>query len=258
MDPPYIHEYVRIVRTYWWSRSRHEFTGRLAQRDASRIDSVLDVGCLNGPVLEQFDQARLRVGIDLSPHSLQQIPPALRRAARFARASGERVPCGDATFDVVTSVDVLEHVPDDRAAVHEMMRVLAPGGVVIVIVPAHAWLRTSRDAYLGHLRRYSRRRLVALLTNAGLRVEWSTYLAASMVLPLLGLRVAEWLGARQFVSARRASQSGGGWLNTVLYQAHSLEARLGLRIPLPIGSAVAAVARKPGATHAGDMAAGTQ
>jgi SAM-dependent methyltransferase len=90
-------------------------------------------------------------------------------------ASARRLPFADATFDVVTAFDVIEHFKDDRAVVGEMCRVAKPAGRLLVSVPAYQWAWSSHDEAAGHYRRYTRRRLLSLLTDAGLQLDRVTY-----------------------------------------------------------------------------------
>ena len=108
---------------------------------------------------------------------------------RAARGGLLALPFPPGAFDVVTSFDVIYHdwVSDDRAAVGEMARVLRPGGVLLVRVPALEALRGAHDAEVLTRRRYTRGELALLLESCGLAVVRSTY-CNSLLLPLLFAR----------------------------------------------------------------------
>lgn len=97
-------------------------------------ERVLEVGCGAGHVLERFD-GTTRTGIDLSAGMISRIRRRLGKAVRLARGSGDALPFGDATFDIVLCTEVLEHVPDPGAVVTELVRVAGPGGRVVVSIP---------------------------------------------------------------------------------------------------------------------------
>ncbi len=156
-----------------------------------------------------------------------------------------RLPFADAQFDGVMCLDVLEHIADDAGAAAEMARVLRPGGVLVLAVPAYTGLWTSRDVYLGHQRRYRRAQLESVVRAAGLDVAWCTHFSVAMVAPLLALRALEWLTRRTAAAAPRAGQLRAGRLNDWLYRFHTWEARLALRVRLPVGSSIACVACQP-------------
>jgi len=94
---------------------------------------VLDVGCGVGMYTVAFlRETRLVFGIEVE---YERALEARERAAGVVQAPGERVPFPDAAFDVVFSHEVLEHVADDRACVAEMVRVVRPGGRIVIFVP---------------------------------------------------------------------------------------------------------------------------
>jgi len=78
-------------------------------------------------------------------------------------------------IDSVVCLNVLEHVEDDRRVLAEIYRLLAPGGVLIVLVPAHPQLYSDLDRNLGHHRRYTQTALVELFREAGFVIEQSRY-----------------------------------------------------------------------------------
>jgi SAM-dependent methyltransferase len=93
-----------------------------------------------------------------------------------------RLPFGDATVDAVVSANLLEHVPDDAAALAEVARVLRPGGRAAIIVPAGPGLYDNYDRFLEHERRYGRHELAYLAARARLRVVRDAYVG-SLIYP---------------------------------------------------------------------------
>lgn len=124
--------------------------------------------------------------VDLDPAVLTLPGRFPEVAARLADAAA--LPFADGTFDAALCLDVFEHVPDDRRAAAELLRVLRPGGQAVVSVPGHPRLFSAHDRALGHLRRYRPGELRALF--AGARrcrlVRWNSLLLP----PILLLRLA--------------------------------------------------------------------
>jgi SAM-dependent methyltransferase len=123
-----------------------------------RPEVVLDAGCSSGYLLEDLRRelpAASLVGVDL-------VAGGLRRAhllvpdAKLLLADVCDLPIEDASVDVALSANLLEHVPDDTGALTELHRVLRPGGLAAIIVPAGPGSYDYYDAFLGHERRYAR------------------------------------------------------------------------------------------------------
>ena len=76
----------------------------------------------------------------------------------------------DASLDLVVAFDVLEHIEDDDAAVREVLRALRPGGHYLVAVPCDPKLWSAHDEAVGHVRRYTRPTLTALLVRNGFAI----------------------------------------------------------------------------------------
>lgn len=135
-------------------------------------DVVVDVGCSTGYLLEDLRAAHPEstlVGIDLVAEGLRKahahVPEAL-----LLLADCTQLPLPDQVAAAVVSANVLEHVPDDVAALREMFRMLAPGGRAAVVVPAGPGLYDYYDRFLDHERRYARGELAAKGREAGLKV----------------------------------------------------------------------------------------
>ncbi len=106
--------------------------------------------------------------VDISPPAIH----ALRGGGGVAaRASITALPFTDASFDLVAALDIVEHVDDDDRAFAELVRVAAPGAVLLLSIPLHPSRWTTLDDIVGHRRRYEPARLLALLARHGLTVE---------------------------------------------------------------------------------------
>jgi hypothetical protein len=134
---------------------------------------------------------------------------------------------------------VLEHV-DDEAALEEIVRVVRPGGAVIVSVPAMPWLWSYRDVDAGHQRRYVRRGLLKLLRKSRLEVHRLNYFQC-LLFPLVMTRVV----SRKGRAARDREDAPAPLVNSVLSVISRLEVRLSRVVSWPFGSSLVAVCRKP-------------
>lgn len=218
---------------HFWFRGRRALVGRLLARHAvSKEQRILDVGCGTGLLAERLRRRGFRVvGLDrvVGEH----------RGAPTIRADAVRLPINDGSVDVCLFLDVLEHV-DDRAALAEARRVLRPGGLAILSVPAAPSVWSHRDRVAGHLRRYSRRGLVRVLSGAGFRVEEIRYYQF-LLFPLF--LVSRMVG-RRWAGMTDLEERLPRLLNAVLAWITGLEVRMGDVVPWPCGSSLAVVCRR--------------
>ena len=81
----------------------------------------------------------------------------------------------DGSVDYIYSFNVLEHIEDDASAVSEIYRVLRPGGIILLYLPAFQCLFSAMDIKVGHFRRYRRKQLEAVVSRAGFVTTRSEY-----------------------------------------------------------------------------------
>jgi ubiquinone/menaquinone biosynthesis C-methylase UbiE len=209
---------------------------------------LLDCGCGTGTNLRQLLQPHGEAwGFDLTDVGLEFARSHYGRR-RLARASTVHLPFPNGAFDVVTSFDVLYCLPDEveREAVREMWRVLKPGGAAVINVAAMEILRGNHSVLSAELRRYSRASLRALLEPAGFRIERLTYTNAALFPLMLGVR-----GVQRAVGLARESEAEGeitvppAPVNALLSGLLAVEAGLARTVPMPFGSSLLCLARKP-------------
>ena len=213
----------------------------MLDRFAGSRERILDVGSGTGAVLGELQKLGWAGGVDFSSLAMQFCQA--RELPNLVVANAEALPVRGEAIDVVVSLDTLEHVPDDEAAVSEIARALKPGGVLILNVPAFKWLWGPHDVALMHHRRYTKRQVKELLTRHGLRLEklsYSVFLLFPVVILLRTIDKFRWGPAK--VSLPRVS----GGINSFLVKLQDMEARWIMGGSLPWGSSVVAVARKEG------------
>jgi len=203
---------------------------------------LLDAGCGTGWNLQDLSVFGETHGVDLSPLAVE----ATRRGGgRVVQGNLLALPYTAASFDVVTSFDVLYHawIQDDVQAVRELTRVLKPGGLVLLKVPALKILWGAHDEAVHSRHRYTRSEMEALVARCGLVLVRSTY-ANSLLFPVLL--------TRRFLD-RALDRHGSDvallppLLERVFFGLLAIEARLMAWFNLPIGASVFALARKPDA-----------
>jgi SAM-dependent methyltransferase len=231
----------------WWYVGMRALTDALlagrfpAGGPDGRLPRLLDAGCGTGHNLRHLrDQARV-LGVDLSAEALRF---CRERQVPATRASLLALPLGAGSVGIVTSFDVLYHawVTDDAQAVRELVRVLAPGGLLLVRVPALKMLWGAHDEAVHSRHRYTAGELRSLFEAAGLEVVRTTY-CNSLLFPMLAVRrTLDRLLSRhgsdvEFLPAPLE------WLFLRLLRIEALFVGMGFRFP--IGASVCALGRKP-------------
>ncbi|HEY0419093.1 MAG TPA: class I SAM-dependent methyltransferase [Acetobacteraceae bacterium] len=221
----------------WWYRALH---ARLADALADVAGPVLDAGCGTGGLL-----ARLAGRRGLAPVGLEYHPAAAARArAKSGRpvavGSVNALPFADASFTAAVSADVLCHRNVEPAsALAELRRVLRPGGLLVVNMPAYQWLMSAHDLRVHNARRTTPAALRAELRRAGFNVRRAGFWNG-LLLPVM-------VAQRKLLA--RAPQAGSDvaayppWLDASLHAITEIERRLPL--PLPAGGSVLAIASRP-------------
>jgi ubiquinone/menaquinone biosynthesis C-methylase UbiE len=243
MDQALMKATLKVDEHHWWYRGRR----RVILAELNRLPlppgaSVLDAGCGSGRTLIELVRYGEVEGIELDPD-----------AASLARGRGhevkvgrlEELPWGAETFDLITCLDVIEHTPDDRATLTELLRVTKPGGFMLVTVPAYQALWSIHDEANHHYRRYGRATLRRTARLAGWHVERVSSFNSLLLAPAAAVRVLQRrLGTHNGYT--NDLDLGPAWLNDVLELPLALEAGwLARGHTLPAGLSLLAVLSKP-------------
>lgn len=184
---PIIYE---IEETHWWYVGRRRLLESFVADICKTLNKselrILDVGCGTGANLKMLAGYGRSEGVELSKQALDFCRQ--RGLDGVRRGAAESLPYDDNSFDLVTSLDVLEHLDDDRAALAEIRRVLRPAGSALLFVPAFMFLWGVQDDVSNHRRRYTLPGLIRVVTAAGLQVERTSYANFTFFFPVLLVR----------------------------------------------------------------------
>ena len=241
---------------HWWFVGRRrvllQVLDRYLGKNGSHERRILDVGCGTGTMLTYLASYGQAQGVDIDEEAVGYCRERGLTDVRLGAA--ETLPFEDGSFDLVTALDVVEHLDDDAAALREIRRVLRPRGKVLVTVPAHPFLWGDQDEVNQHKRRYVATEVRERLTATGFDVLRLTYINAFMFAPIAAARMLRRLEHR--LRPRIKAQSdfrypAPGPLNFLLGWIFGAEAPIVRRVDIPVGVSILALAQKASAPPSG-------
>lgn len=248
MNKEFYHEYYKIEENHWWFIGRRTiifkiFERYLPQHHNTQPRAVLDVGCgtgLNLQYLGHFGQAR---GIDIAEEAVQychergiqnvqQIEPSLP------------LPFEDNSFDLITLLDVLEHIDDDQNTLCELFRILKPNGMLLLTVPAYRFLWGTQDEVNDHKRRYTAPEIDAILAKTGFTLHRLSYFNTLLFPVIAGVRLIRKVLPKPTKLKSDNSMTKPGVINTLLAKLFASEMILLKFCNLPFGVSIIGIASK--------------
>lgn len=198
---------------------------------------IIEIGCGLGNFARYLTDCEFYLGVETSAESIAHVRTTFagHPNMNFVIAdvtTSEFVDFADYRIDTVFSLNVFEHIKDDRLAICHAAKVLQPGGHLILIVPAHMTLYGSIDRAIGHYRRYDKKMMSSLFQFAGIQPLLQKYINA---LGALGW----WANGR----LRRQTTPPSGQLRLFNMLVPVLK-RLERMLPPPFGISLLAVGRK--------------
>ena len=251
-DPHFFDTLERVEDRHFWFVSRRATILDALRREVPDLDrrGLFDIGCGSGGLLAYLARSGVKVtgACDAYLESLEIVRRRMTAMPLVLVDEGRWPPLGPGQ-GLLALFDVLEHLDDDRGMLRFLHSVLAPGGTLVLTVPAHPFLFDDRDALAQHRRRYRRPDLREKLEEAGFEVGVLTHFMAALVPPLLAGRGLTHLlppSLRQRRGRHALEFRVVPVLNGLLGAVLSLE-RAVLRVAsIPFGSSILAIARRPG------------
>ena len=226
---------------HWWFRSKAAFVASAIRRHGPPTTAgrrLVDIGAGAGGTTALLGlPPRQLVSLDGAEVLCRQARD--RHALLTAVAMGEALPLRDGAAGVVTLLDVIEHLDRPADVLVEARRLLDDDGRLVVNVPAHQWLWSAADVYLGHRRRYTPPLLREHLEASGFRIVWMSHVFSWLVPPV-------WLARRLQGDAERqlGLDQAGPLVDAAALVLTSLERTLIRWCTLPLGTSILCVAVK--------------
>jgi SAM-dependent methyltransferase len=239
--------HAELEEDHWWFTARRSIVQTLLQRELRRDPGlklplrILDVGCGAGATVRHLSSFGSVIGIDPSPAAVAYAKSKGDVDVRIGALPGDLPFRPGEQFDVITLLDVLEHVEQDVEALLAIRKLLRPGGRLIVTVPAFQFLWSGHDVINEHKRRYSRAELGEKLARGGFKVSTLSYFNTVLFLPIAAVRVARrWAGADDDAEHNVGKVSPP--INALLHALFSVERHVLPSMRLPFGVSLIALA----------------
>jgi SAM-dependent methyltransferase len=240
MEERLYQQFYTVEDNHWWFKARRSILMTfLAERVNLKAGlKMLDVGCGTGAFLADASHYFDVYGTDTSSEAIGFCRQRGLINLHVGTLDGYRAP---KPFDVITLLDVIEHIDDDLDVLHRVRALLNAGGHVLITVPAYQWLWSVHDEVNHHKRRYTRPRLGDVVTKAGFAIEHISYFNA-ILFPIAAVR-------RVIARVTHTREAGdfeipGAITNAMLCRVFGVERHLLPYMTFPFGLSVLCWARK--------------
>ena len=227
-----------VEDSHWWYRGLHALVLRTLDRHGSSKTRIVDIGCGTGGMAAQLNPNMLKAALDFNPDALGYCRS--RGIRRMLRGDASTLPFADGSADAALILDVLyhKHITEPLAVLREVRRVLMPGGIVVINVPAYQWLYSSHDVAVHTGRRFTRGGINGLLRDAGFQVLESSYWNTALFPAICAVRLLR----RWAPPGTSDVKAGSPLVNKVLGALLALERACMALFPLPFGVSIFVVA----------------
>lgn len=236
---------AKLDGSHWWFTARRRILDGVIERIVRPPQGarILELGAGTGHNLAMLGRFGTVEASELDPVARELASARLGKPVLEAALPDlSMFPQG--SYDLIALLDVLEHVPDDRASLAAIRLLLKPGGALLLTVPINPWMWTAHDVAHHHHRRYRKAEIARLAKNAGYEIELNSPFNTLLFPPIAAVRLLGKLSSKD--DSDDAMPSPG--INRALDTVFGLERSLIGRIPMPFGVSLVAVLRRPRAS----------
>ena len=242
MERKVYEQMAEFDQRHWWFTARRRILDGLIERVARppKDARILELGAGTGHNLAMLSRFGKVEASELDPIARKLASERLGREVEEAALPDLSMFPTD-SYDLIALLDVLEHVPDDRASLAAIMTRLKPGGALLLTVPANPWMWSAHDVAHHHHRRYRKGEIERLAKEAGYEIELLSPFNSLLFAPIAAVRLAGKLTGKDDSD----DAMPGELVNRALDTVFGLERSLIGRVPMPFGVSLVAVLRRP-------------
>jgi len=242
MEEELYRKFYEVETMHWWFSARQKIVMDIIKQRIHPVRgaNVLDFGCGTGAVLTELAKDYHAYGTDTSSLAIEFCHQ--RGLANSYCCTLETFPHPEMKFELVTMLDVIEHIDDDSGTLRQALQFIRPGGHLLVTVPAYQFLWSNHDDLNHHKRRYTRPRLKRVIEQSGFTVEMISYYNTFLFPTALLERVVEKMVK---VGSDTTLKVPPRPLNQLLKAIFGWERFFLRKTTFPFGLSVIALARRP-------------
>lgn len=233
---------------HWWYQGRRTLLKHLMQKIVfsetnSKLRNILDIGCGGGYTLHLLSQFGKIYGIDVESEAVLNCQKRGFENITSVKAA-DSVPFKSESFDVITCLDVLEHIPNDEKYLEEIYRLLKMGGHAILFVPAFPILWSQLDINGHHYRRYTKKELIKKIKKINFEILRISYFNTFLFPPIFAIRLFQKTVIGKKIEWGSSPVVRSQWANQMLSSIFKMEMKMMQWLNAPFGVSIFAVIKK--------------
>lgn len=230
--------------TYWWFKGRRKLLEDIFKNlPHGSSTKILDVGCCTGFNLHTLSKFGKVYGADVEKKAVEYCKKRGLKRISFLK-NGLKLPFKDNFFDVITCLDVIEHVKEDKKYLEELRRILKPGGTLVLFTPAINLLWSQLDVRSHHIRRYNIENLSKIAKSAKFIIKDIKYFNYLLFLPVLPIRLFQKIPLFKDNGLGADLVVGNKLINRILYYIFYVDVWSLKWLSPPIGISILLIAKK--------------
>lgn len=234
--------FFSIQKQHWWFVTKKDIILDSIERhmELQKESTLLDIGCGSGLMLNALDELANTSGMDMSNEAIQFSQEIFKGPIKQGSLPNN-APFPKESFDLITALDVVEHIDEDIESLKGIRHLLKPSGKAVITVPAYMFLWSSFDEMNEHKRRYTLPELRQKLISAGFQIEKISYFN-TILFPIVYIvrKLNNLLGRDGASDVDMPGQA----MNFILKSIFGLEKYLLRLMNLPFGVSILAVVKK--------------
>lgn len=243
MDTKVYEMEAQVEASHWWHTGRRKlFRSIINDLDINKRTEVLDVGTSTGTNLRLLNDMGFEhvTGLDNNLDAIRYC--AEKGLGEVRHGDVVDLPFSEESFSLVLATDIIEHIDDDTRAIHELARVMTPGGKLLITVPTFMALWGHNDDMSHHKRRYTGSEIRILTNLAGLRIVNNFYFNFLLFIPIWAVRQ---LVRRYAVNRPLELEMNSSIINRVFYWIFSCDVKIAPYLHFPFGVSYLILCEKP-------------